>query len=70
MSVCIFCLSHKSRCLPDNCTYKGHHEFPGEESAKEDKPAPKVKVDLKLCIKCGMHPKNPKAAGCEHEYPK
>jgi hypothetical protein len=71
---CIFCLEPKSSprpWVPSNpglgCTYGLGHEYPAEET----KPAQVHKPDKKLCLKCGLHPRNPKAAanGCEHEYP-
>ena len=65
--VCIFCLCHRDRPgQGDTCTYGMRHEYPEDDVVEV-----KVKVqkrDANLCIKCGMHPKNPKAAGCEHEF--
>ena len=75
MSTCIFCLRDAVTAEPfckDNpghgCTYGFHHE--GVEGLVEKpKPAPKG-PDKKLCLKCGLHPKNPAAStnGCAHEY--
>lgn len=63
---CIFCRRHKSDAA-ESCTYGGKHEFGVE--ARAEAPQPK-KPDPKLCVKCGLHPKNPASAtnGCAHEY--
>lgn len=65
-NTCIFCLNCPGK--PYNafvdCTYGSPHEYPAVEKPKQVV----VKVDRKLCIKCGLHPKNPKAVGCEHEF--
>ncbi len=80
MDTCIFCFqtsdNPKVFCLDnpgDGCTYGMHHEYPGEVFGKTKLP-PKVtfkKVDKQVCLKCGVHSKNPVGAtnGCEHEYP-
>ncbi len=72
MSLCFFCLrdaNDERVWCQDNpgegCTYGMRHEFPEEEKPKQVV----VKMDRKICLKCGMHPKNPKAVGCEHEFP-
>jgi hypothetical protein len=42
-----------------------------ENHVAGDKPIQQKKVDKRLCVKCGLHQKNPLAAtsGCTHEYP-
>jgi hypothetical protein len=71
--ICLFCLKHEGDATPwckDNpgrgCTYGLDHEFPEPLEPKKQEP----KKDKKLCIKCGLHPKNPASAtnGCAHEY--
>lgn len=66
MSVCIFCLTHESRNIAW-CSYGMKHEYPEPEKPKKQA----AKVDRNLCIKCGLHTKNPAslASGCAHEYP-
>lgn len=73
--LCTFCSRHESDkrpWVPSNpglgCTYGYAHEFP---EAPVVKAKPEKKTDKKLCIKCGLHPKNPAFATkvCEHEYP-
>lgn len=61
---CIFCLFHKDH-VAQVCTYGMYHEFPQVILEKKT-----VKIDRKICIKCGLHPKNPKAVGCDHEFAK
>lgn len=53
----------------DWCTYGYRHEFPAEPVA----PASAVKKrDVKLCVHCGLHPRNPasESSGCDHVYEK
>jgi hypothetical protein len=75
MQICIFCLKSPSDPTPwcrDNpgagCTYGLGHEYP---VAEIEKPKFEKKPDKKLCVKCGLHLKNPASAtnGCSHEYP-
>jgi len=72
--VCIHCLKHRSDSSPwvknnpgAGCTYGLAHEYPAPDRPK---PQPK-KIDKNLCIKCGLHAKNPASASgsCAHEYP-
>jgi hypothetical protein len=74
--VCIFCFKSPSNPTPwcptnpgNGCTYGLGHEYPLNESEKPKQP-PK-KPDKQLCLKCGLHAKNPASAtnGCSHEYP-
>ena len=64
MNVCIFCLFHRDRDLP-TCTYGMRHEYPEQPTVKQ---APKK--DRQLCLRCGLHPRNPAyaASGCEHKH--
>jgi hypothetical protein len=72
--LCLFCIRPESDKRPwclnpgKGCQYGFAHEYPEAEKvvAKE---APK-KRDAKLCVKCGLHPSNPKSASseCVHEY--
>jgi ribosomal protein L40E len=73
---CIHCLRHASDTrpwCPDNpgsgCTYGLGHEYPLTEEAKPKQPP--RKQDKQLCMKCGLHVRNPTSAqnGCTHEYP-
>lgn len=72
--ICIFCLRAPGSppwCTANpgrGCTYGFACEYPLEETAQ--KPAPTHVRDAKLCVKCGLHPKNPMSAtnGCVHEY--
>jgi len=74
--ICIFCLRHESDprpWCPENpglgCTYALAHEYePGEEAKPKQ---PERRLDKELCVRCGLHPKNPASAtnGCAHEYP-
>jgi len=77
MSICIFCFGRPPPGL--ECTYGLHHEFPKEKlpvisvgGTKESGwgTGPTKKPDAKLCVKCGIHPKNPLFAsnGCEHLF--
>jgi hypothetical protein len=61
--VCVFCLTHEMRGAA--CTYLMPHEYPARPKATA---APRV--DRQLCVKCGLHPKNPAgaASACAHEY--
>lgn len=73
-NLCIFCIRPEGdprSWVPSNpgkgCTYGLAHEFP----PSEEKQPQQAKVrDAKLCVKCGLHPKNPTSStnGCEHEY--
>lgn len=67
-AVCVFCCVHRDREQPATCSYGMHHEYP-EDAVLVKPPKPQVKGrDKNLCLKCGMHPKNPKAAGCDHVF--
>lgn len=59
--MCIFCFGYKSNNA--QCPY-GTHEYP-KRPVKQER-----KKDTQLCLKCGMHPRNPKyqANECEHEH--
>lgn len=72
--LCIHCLKHEGDPRPwvvanpgNGCTYGLGHEFPEVEKPK---PPPAKKADKQLCLKCGLHPKNPASAtnGCAHGY--
>lgn len=67
--VCIFCLTCRVNVKPV-CSYGLHHEFL-EQIKQPSKVAAQSKVpDKKLCVKCGLHTKNPKAQtnGCAHTF--
>jgi len=51
----------------DRCTYGLGHEMP---AAPKSAPTSGPKRDPKLCVKCGLHPRNPasSSSGCEHVY--
>lgn len=61
--ICIFCLTHRDDVEP-KCSYDFHHEFPEVKVVQEKK------VDKGLCLKCGLHKRNPKSQsnGCNHNY--
>jgi hypothetical protein len=62
--VCIFCLGHRGN-VAASCTYGLQHEFPNKEVKKQV-----AKRDAQLCIRCGLHAKNPtsRTSECAHEY--
>ncbi len=73
--LCTFCGRDESNRTPwcvsnpgAGCTYGLGHEFPPREAATK-KQTPKV--DKWLCVKCGLHVRNPASGtnGCVHEYP-
>lgn len=72
MNACIFCfrLPGAPPWVLDRpglgCTYALSHEYP---AALTKAPAPKAR-DAALCVRCGLHPKNPAsmANGCDHQY--
>ena len=69
LDVCIFCLRCRGNLVGvETCSYGLRHEFP--EPVQSTVEIPK-RVDKQLCVKCGVHRKNPKSAtsGCDHEYP-
>lgn len=76
--ICIFCFRSDSNPIPwcvDNpgrgCQYGLAHEYhPSPEDAVVLKTVEK-KPAKNLCVKCGLHPRNPVSAqnGCAHEYP-
>ena len=64
---CVFCFKHREDAAPA-CSYGLGHEFPkGEEARVRQEKRP----DAKLCVRCGLHPRNPLSStnGCEHAYP-
>jgi len=80
---CIFCLATRAEIAlgaplafywtpnaplhaANRCTHGCAHEFP--VLAKPEPPP--MKRDPKLCVRCGLHPRNPAAAnnGCAHEF--
>jgi hypothetical protein len=72
--LCVFCLKHESDKTPwiesnpgKGCTYGYAHEYLEPEVQPEIQ---QKKPDKKLCVKCGLHPKNPLAStnNCEHTY--
>lgn len=74
--ICIFCLCTDTNLIPwvpDNpgkgCQYGLMHEFPEKVVSVAAKPTEK-KLPKNLCLKCGLHPKNPLSATneCEHQY--
>lgn len=68
---CIFCIrsddfkGQVTTLGPGPCTYGLKHEF-NESVVQVKQQQPKKDSGKNLCIKCGMHPKNPKAVGCDH----
>lgn len=66
-AVCTFCFVHRDRVQPKTCTYGMHHEY-SEDAIVKTPPKQEVKKSKSLCVKCGLHPKNPKAIGCEHVF--
>jgi hypothetical protein len=77
MNLCIFCLrsAQSEPWCTDNpgngCTYGFHHELVvGIAEEPEVKKVQTIKVDKKLCMKCKLHPANPKfkTNNCEHEF--
>jgi hypothetical protein len=64
--VCVFCFVHRDREQPETCTYGMRHEYGEDSVPKISKQEPKRSKNL--CLKCGLHPKNPKAIGCEHVF--
>ena len=75
MSTCVFCFRAEGDLAPfcpenpgKGCTYGLAHEYPGAGVAPA-LPVPKRR-DAKLCVLCGLHPRNPASAtnGCAHSY--
>ncbi len=75
--LCIQCRRPESDPTPwvlDNpgkgCLYGLEHLYEEDLAPKAKQPQVK-KPSKSLCIKCGLHPKNPLAQtnGCEHEFP-
>ena len=75
--ICIFCLqspnNHKPWCKENpgrGCTYGFACEYEGEET-KPKSPPPQPKINKQMCVKCGLHQKNPLSStnGCTHQYP-
>ncbi len=74
---CIFCLKSPSNATPfcpdnpgEGCTYGMRHDY-GAGEVEKAKLQPKKAPDKQLCVKCGLHAKNPASTGngCTHEYP-
>jgi hypothetical protein len=66
-NLCTFCLCSREDGSKTTCSYGMHHEF-----AEVPKASGKTnKKDSKLCVKCGLHPKNPASLtnGCDHDWP-
>ena len=70
--LCLFCIRPRGDtrvwCADnpgDGCTYGLAHEYPPRERSKQARP-----IDRNLCVRCGLHPKNPASTtnGCEHVY--
>jgi hypothetical protein len=68
MSVCIQCFRHEEDVVGADCLYGLDHLF--AKTKEMEKFIPSRKRDAKLCLKCGLHPKNPTAAvnNCQHEF--
>lgn len=66
MRICVQCFNHPPNDL--DCLYDlGHlYDEPAEVQPKQVK-----KIDVNLCLLCGLHAKNPvsKMSSCAHQYP-
>lgn len=69
LDCCVFCLRCRGNIAEPEartCTYGMGHEFPQAAPQRQ----PERPRDASLCVRCGLHPRNPASAtnGCEHSY--
>ena len=73
--ICTYCLQHSERKISyfktsTGCSYDLHHSYDEESLRPKPQPVQVVKLKKDLCVKCGIHPRNPifLTNGCVHEF--